>query len=647
MPRPLTHSLVACAFVFLSLVLTWPLAAHLSTHMPGAGVGDNVTFLWNFWWMREALASDARDFFQTTAIFHPFGANLTIHTHTALSAFVGATALSGLSIVAAQNVVLLASVALNGFATYLLALSATRRVGASVLAGLAFAAAPYFAGHIYGHFNLVPAWTLPLFCLVWLRALRTSSIASSILAGLTLALTAYNDYYYTVYLVGFMALTLVMWTRSISASLLRPVRGGAGQRVLAGLGVALITAAVAIDVTGGGRFSVGPLEVSATTGLNVRTAAWLVFMVWAWRRWRPRISLVRQAPAGSGPTWAWRTVVIACVTFLLAASPLLIGAVGVWMRGDYTSQAYSWRNAPAGIDVASLVSGHAFHPLWGGLVARWNQRMSIDPIEGTAWLGAATILILWSLRRQWWAEPVARPWIWTGAAFLTWALGPHLLVLGLRTGLLLPGILLRYLPVVANARIPGRAIVMVYLALSMLVAVALTRSKARTPYLVAIAVLLLVDLLPSPIPLVALDRPAAYVELGQRPPGAVLELPLGIRDGFGEVGRLDHRTLYYQTFHHQPIVGGFVARMPESLAHDVQASPTIRVLLELSRGGVVDASLRAAGLSAAPALLADRAVRYLMVDTRATSAELRAFVAQLPVERVFAAGGLELFVVRP
>jgi hypothetical protein len=182
---------------------------------------------------------------------------------------------------------------------------------------------------------------------------------------------------------------------------------------------------------------------------------------------------------------------------------------------------------------------------------------------------------------------------------------------------------------------------------SVLLAVALAKSKPRAPYLIAIAVLLLVDFLPSPIPLVALDRPAAYVELGRRPAGAVLELPLGIRDGFGEVGRLDHRTLYYQTFHHQPILGGFVARLPQSLTRDLQASPTIRVLLQLSRGMGVDASEQAAGLSAAPRLFGDRAVRYVMVDTRATSPELRAFVAQLPVERTFAADGLELFVVRP
>ena len=43
----------------------------------------------------------------------------------------------------------------------------------------------------------------------------------------------------------------------------------------------------------------------------------------------------------------------------------------------------------------------------------------------------------------------------------------------------------------------------------------------------------------------------------QTGPGSVCELPIGLRDGFGELGRLDMRVLYYQTLHGRPITGGF------------------------------------------------------------------------------------------
>src|SRR5713226_7870605 len=95
---------LAAALVFIALALAWsfPLAAHLSTHISG-GPGDNLAFLWNTWWMREAVAHADINFFHTDRLFAPFGIDLTLHTHTALPAWMAATVLAPLSIVAAQN----------------------------------------------------------------------------------------------------------------------------------------------------------------------------------------------------------------------------------------------------------------------------------------------------------------------------------------------------------------------------------------------------------------------------------------------------------------------------------------------------------------------------------------------------------------
>ena len=70
--------------------------------------------------MRVALASGA-DFFRTPFLFAPAGADLTLHTHTALPAFAGATILAPLPVVSALNVSILGSLLLNALATYLLA----------------------------------------------------------------------------------------------------------------------------------------------------------------------------------------------------------------------------------------------------------------------------------------------------------------------------------------------------------------------------------------------------------------------------------------------------------------------------------------------------------------------------------------------
>jgi hypothetical protein len=662
MRRLASHFPVALGFILLAIVLTWPLAARLSTHLPGAGAGDNLTFVWNLWWMRQALASSAVDFFRTDFLFHPFGTNLTLHTHTALAALIGATVLSGASVIAAQNVLLIASVALNGFSAYLLAHWATsRRRGAAVVAGIYFAAAPYVSAHLQGHFNLVPAWMLPLFAWAWLRSLQPgASMAFAGLAAVALIATAYSDYYYLVYLTAFVLVTLTARWFSVSGAIRTRTASTLADRILVVLIVTLVAGAIVIDATGGGRFVLGSLHVSATSGLNLRTVAWLVFFVWAWRRWRPNLTVRRFVGAvppgeGSGVPARWSAGVAAdlqrvglvAALFLIGAAPLVIGAGQLWFAGDYATQQYTWRNAPEGIDVVSFVAGNPFHPFMGG-IARWiHESAGINTIEGTAWIGLGALLTLYAGTRHWAGQSDTRVWVWTAAMFLVWALGPHLTVLGVRTGLWLPEVLLRYLPIVANARIPGRAMVMVYLAVSVLMALTLARAGIRRPLARVIGVLVVLDFLPLPVPLVAIDRPALYADLAARPAGAVLDLPFGMRDGFGEMGALDHRTLYYQTLHGKPVAGGFVARMAPSLAGRVTASPFMRAVIDLSSGHTLDDAAASAAIADAPHALASRGVRFVVFNVRTASPAMRALVSQMPVRLLSRDGERELYEVEP
>src|SRR5712691_261132 len=103
---------LACAAGFVALAIAWsfPLVLHLSTHLPGPAIGDNAVFLWNFWWMRAALASHI-GFFHTTYLFAPVGTDLTLHTHTALPAFASATLLGSRPLVEAFNLTILAALA--------------------------------------------------------------------------------------------------------------------------------------------------------------------------------------------------------------------------------------------------------------------------------------------------------------------------------------------------------------------------------------------------------------------------------------------------------------------------------------------------------------------------------------------------------
>lgn len=97
---------------------------------------------------RTAFYSFFHSFFQTDRIFAPFGIDLTLHTHTALPAFLGATVLAPLSSLGAQNVVILASLALNGFAAYLLAFDRTGDRAGALVGDFVFAGSSYIGVHL-------------------------------------------------------------------------------------------------------------------------------------------------------------------------------------------------------------------------------------------------------------------------------------------------------------------------------------------------------------------------------------------------------------------------------------------------------------------------------------------------------------------
>ena len=80
-------------------------------------------------------------------------------------------------------------------------------------------------------------------------------------------------------------------------------------------------------------------------------------------------------------------------------------------------------------------------------------------------------------------------------------------------------------------------------------------------------------------------RPATIERLAaERISGAVLEVPFGVRDGFGEVGSLDPQSMWFQTIHQRPIAGGFVARLPRDTPDRYRQLPVLGSLLRLSTG---------------------------------------------------------------
>jgi hypothetical protein len=630
--RGFAHSGPLFLFALLTVGWTWPLVRHLSDALPG-DPGDNYSFVWNLWWMRHVLATPGLAYFKTTYLFYPFGTTIADHPHTAIPAFIAATVMGRASVVTAQNLLLLAYVFLNMACGYALAWDITRHRRASVLAGILFGLSPYVAVHLLGHFDLVAAWVLPLFALAFRHAVHRRSNTAAVGAGVVFAATAYVAYYYVVYLGFFMAVYLAAWVHwfaVVPAS--RPVPPIVSRLRIVCIGVAAVAAviAAAVLVTGGGSIAVASQDLSVRTPQNALTVMWIGLAGWIACSWRMS---VRSDPGRQER--ARRAIAVTlriALVFVVGASPLLWQATLLVMRGEYVTQEYGWRSIPHGVDLIAPLLGHPLHPLMTDVSVHAYQVLKLDYVEAIGWIGLVPVALL-ILSRSAFRKPLndeVRLWSAIAFAFAIFALGPFLTIGGFDTGLKLPAILMRFVPFAANARMPGRAMVGVFMALSVLLGMLTANATGwlRSPAMQWLVIALVAfEYWDAPIRMTSLDRPAVYQALAAAEPGAVCEAPFGIGDGLSTgVGSQDRRVLFYATQHEHPLVGGYIGRMPVTAADWYRRNSFTAALLSLS---VADAAVLPFTLHLDPP-----PCRYLVVDRTTSSTALRGFVDRLHAARL-------------
>lgn len=641
----------------MSIVWTWPLALHFNDHIPGLP-GDNYSFLWNLWWMRKALSAPELEFFQSRYLFSPFGIDLINHPHTALQGYLSATALGGVSIIAAENIYIIVSVFLNAACAYALAFDIVRKRNVSLLAGVAFGGSPYVAAHLLGHFDLLTAWVIPLFALCLRRSLRTGGIGAAVGCGLCVAAAAYAAYYHVVYLALFaVAYTLASW------HVVHVQREPRAQRqslftarlILMGLMALDVFLIIVIALSGGNVIYIADHAISVRTIQNPLLFLWLLVFAWLLTKWKMAIRF--QRPAADTFWRGAQALMITVATFALVGLPLVAQAFRLGLSGRYVSQTYFWRSAPRGIDALAPFAGNPFHPLYGGAVGTLYEDLGLDRIEAVGWIGVVPILVLLMGRGKWFDGDEARRWKVVLIVFVIWALGPFLTVAGFDMGLPLPQALARFVPLVENARMPGRAMVCVYLALGVLMALRLAGLKPRATetamatsdapvaqgfspgFVWAAIILLFLDYLHAPIPLTALDRPAVYEQLATiSDNGGVIEVPFGIGDGLSTGrGSQERRLLYHATIHGHPVVGGYIGRMPPNVAQAYDAMPVVGNLLRLSNG---EEEIEEEAPMSLP-------FRYLVLDTNTASPELVDYVRRaLDMDLISSGDGKQLYAVQ-
>jgi hypothetical protein len=252
----LTHLLVVGGYVVLTVALTYPIAFKLFDEVPGGG--DAWQHIWNLWWVKEALLNLQTNPYHTDLVYYPDGASLYFHTLVLSAGLAGIPLqLLGFNLIATYNLVLLSTFVLAGYGAFLLCHYLTRHVWASVVGGFVFAFSPYHFAHLFGHMNLASLQWIPFYVLVLLKAIdgsdaesRKSQVASrrSLLmaagAGALLALNAYTDWLYAIFLVIFTGL-LLAWKVLVPGERRSLAERGvgwreAGLRLVVGFGVFML-----------------------------------------------------------------------------------------------------------------------------------------------------------------------------------------------------------------------------------------------------------------------------------------------------------------------------------------------------------------------------------------------------------------------
>jgi len=617
--------MVFVAFFGLALVQAWPLPLHLDTHLTGPPSGDTGVYVWNTWVFRHELLEHRTWPLQTSDIFvgdEP--ANLAHHNYTLFANLLAVPLQSVTNVIASFNLVYLFNIALAGFGMFLLARRVTRGETEAWLAGALFACSGFLVGRSVGHFSLVAAAPLPFFVYFLTRCWELRRTRDALALGLTAAWAVTADPYYAVYCLMISVGFLLSRGLAISPAVSRARGWKRAATICAILAGGLIAGRL---ITGGGVWRAGLIEISVRslytpvlilTVAIVLRALMAVRVHWArdpWPGWATlaRLSIVTLAAAG------------------FAASPVL----SAYAFGDaMDTPPIFWRTGPQGADLLALLLPHSNHPLMPSSLVAMLASHPGGIIEQSASLSIAALLVI---GLAWWRASWRPPLRWSVAAvgFALMTMGPFVHVAGMNTYIPTPWTLLRYVPIISDARMPSRMAVVAMMAVAMLFAGALSALTTRNPkyraaILVAVAALLCLDVWPAPREIYTAGIPAIYERIARDPrPVSVLALPTGVRDGLGSQGNFTAHAQFYQTMHGKPIVGGYLSRTTPRRREAHSSHPVLGPLVALSGGESIDAAQWAAARGGAADFAREVDLGYVVINHRTASPELERFAVEV------------------
>lgn len=652
MSRSRLDRLVVAVFVLvgfgaLAVVLTWPLALHLTTDLPGDPRGDTGVYVWNLWIFRHELLDHAHLPFTTRHVFAlTGGADFSLHNYTPIAGLLGVPLIPQLGVVGAFNVVLMVVLSLSGAAVYGLARYTGLRPASAGLAGALFMAAPLISARETAHLSLVTNAALPLFLWALFRVLDHPTRVGAALVGTAVAVATYSDAYYGIFAV-IMGCFVLAWRYLRLESVTPSTPGQVRTRWLdTVLGVAL-AAAILPSLASLSELRVGSLVLR---GLDRPfTPLLIVVGLGCLRLWITRRPSLHVVSATERPARLFELGLVAVGVCLLLLSPLLVGIGQRYWQGRLPDTHIYWRSSPRGVDLLAYVVPNPTHA-W---VGRWTERWLLPDVQDAfpELVASFSIVAIAAVGFAVARREVPRMWVAFTGLFVLLSLGPFIHVGGINTFVVGPWALLRYVPLVGMARSPSRFAIVAALGLSMLCASAvqtwLDQRRSRTVGVLLLVCLMAVEMVPGPRRLFSAAVPDVYqlVTTSDDEGGRLLELPAGIRDGTSSIGNFTASTAYFQTSHRRPLIGGYLSRVSEWRKRESLRSPMLRALYLLSTpDGTLDAELARTARDSRDEFLNRSCIRYVLVDKGRASESLRAFAREaLNLTTLHEDAGYELF----
>ncbi len=598
-------------YLILALVLTWPTANQLTTHLPGDG-GDDPAIAWNLWWVKYALLNEGQNPFHSDFIFYPIGINLAFYTLTTLNAITALPLTLNLGVVTASNLHMLFTFVVGAYGTFLLTryvlttilitdrrqLTATGNangqwstvnsliwVSAAIAGGFyAFAGSKLFYVAL-GQFNIASNHWVPFAILYVLRTHRQPlRLKNALMAGLFLILQAWAEMTYASFLLVFIGL---YWLFLI-------------------LGFGYFGISTLLDMHFA-QYKLWILDYKTTGRI---TALW------------PAIAI------------HLRAAVIMILTFTIGIIPILARMLpDMRVEGDFLVEGSGFADVFSA-DLLGFIIPTMHHPFLGDLITHTgiiDFQKGQHIYLGLALLGLMLVTLLTGYRYR-----SIRFWLIATVIFVLLSLGPIITINGQPTSISGPFTIFQYLPFFKGNRYPSRYSVMLILCLSVIAAFGLVQigrwtgrlgtGPGKVKYyapLMLIAALFVFEHLSLPLPQSDMHPPNAYQTIAADPNDfTVLDIPFAWRNGFRITGALTTQFMFgqfYQTTHQKRLLQGNTSRNPEFKFQYFTNAPVINSLLALETGKTLPPEQWQADKTIAADVLDFFNIKYIVVRSETSN----------------------------